>query len=669
MQFFKIKQFLTFHLKTIIIVIWAILTFIRLLLVADTGPTLGTKTTIDTSWIISLPHAFQQGYISGRDFQFTYGPLWQFLCWLVSFGNNSKTSFDDYGLVFLLFNFAGVPFLGLLVGLIKQITWKYALFFFAFISVLQASILTMSVKYILGLIICFLLSWSLNRPTNKARLISAGITGFCCFVGQLIILDLGIYALASCLGILLVYSLLPFFSKRVNKPDLLSSKIYMQMFGVLLGVFVAWNLILSIIFLLTSPNYSNLFLYQILSWETLKGYTYTMGWLEWGLSLSSTVILILLIIYTVVFTAYLWWKLPTNECYFLASALLFSLLSIRGATVRSDAGHILISLIPLMILLPLLGVDWLKKGRVSLHWCFALMFLLIAVPYSSFTSFTRLMTWMEGNSSLSVKWTTLTTRQTPPTNIVSTEMIAALDPARVTLSFPWDNYIPIGLNEKFIAPILQSYAAFTPTLQEAYVDQLERYKPSLQVIYGLDESIGRLEEVQQISRVPVIFEYLYRNFEAKYPKLFDKGFLILQPRSTPITLEGDVLAFNTKVSDKEFTLSTPATCSMVRLRVKINYPVTINLGRPAHLKLSFFDNKKLVASSYIVPIEPGKDFSTYFSIMDPGQFQNIFIKGKPVQTKQWDSLTLEPVTNAFLDIGPTSVVVGKLECLQFNTFQ
>jgi len=104
----------------------------------------------------------------------------------------------------------------------------------------------------------------------------------------------------------------------------------------------------------------------------------------------------------------------------------------------------------------------------------------------------------------------------------------------------------------------------------------------------------------------------------------------------------------------------------VRLQLKINYPITINFGRPTHLKLSFFDSGKLLTQANIVPLEPGKEFSTYFSLMDADQFQNIFITGTSVQSKQWDSLTFEPIANAFLDVSPSSVVVNKLECMEFN---
>ena len=667
MMIVKLKQYTTSHLKTIIILIWITLTFIQTISITNTGPTLGVDTGLDDSWIMSLPQTFQQGYISGRDFQFTYGPLWQFLCWLVAFGNNSKTSFDDYGLILLFFHIGGVPFIGLLVGLIKQVTWKYALFFFTFLTILHVRLFFVPLKCILGILVCLLLSRVLERVSLKERLIGSGIVGFCCFLGQLLILDLGVFTLASCLGILLIYSVLPRFSKRVNKVDLLSSKSYLQMFGVLLGVFLVSNLLISFIFLLTSPNYPTLFHYQVQSWETLRGYSFTMGLLEWGLPLSNTVLFILIIIYTIALSIYLWWKLPTKESYFIACVLPFCLVSIRGGTVRSEAGHIIISLLPLIILLALLGADWLKKGQLSLHWCTAVLLLLIAFPGSNFQAFNQLMTWAEGKSSLSTKLTTLTTRQTPPSKIVTAEMIAALDPDKTTLSFPSDNYIPIGLNQKIIAPVLQTYAAFTPTLQEAYVDQLERHKSSLQVIYGMDGiATGGLEGVPAISRVPYIFEYLYRNFEAKYPKLMDRGYLILKPRSSSVSLEGESLVFENKVSSKEFKLAKPATCSIVRLQLKINYPITINFGRPTHLKLSFFDSGKLLTQANIVPLEPGKEFSTYFSLMDADQFQNIFITGTSVQSKQWDSLTFEPIANAFLDVSPSSVVVNKLECMEFN---
>jgi hypothetical protein len=113
-------------------------------------------------------------------------------------------------------------------------------------------------------------------------------------------------------------------------------------------------------------------------------------------------------------------------------------------------------------------------------------------------------------------------------------------------------------------------------------------------------------------------------------------------------------------------LNERATCSLLRLTPKINYPIFSLVGRPSQLNVKIWSHGKILQESGLFAIEPGKPFSTYISLMGQEQFYTIFSNTLPVQAKEWDSLQMLPLATAFLSISPSAVDVGKVECISFK---
>jgi len=656
--------------KTLTTLSWLVVAFLQITLNISRIPVNGKTALLDDSWAISLGASFQEGYISGRDFHFTYGPLAQFLSWLAGLGNSTGSFFDDYGLWRVSWGFSSAIILAISVTLIKQITWKYALFIYLASSLFNTYLVFMAVRPWLSILYSILFYLVLNSGETKKRLIGTGIISFLCFLGQLISDEIGIYAIVSLVSVLIFYIIMSHYFRFANKSILLPASHYWQLLGIMIGVYLLSNIFLSFIFLLSSPNYTSFFDYQKFMLETLIGYNYTMGSLSWEISASSTVLLILIVICSLLFVLQLWRKLPVAEGYLFLCLVPAALLNLKSIVVRSDLNHITRGFIPFIFFLLLLGIDWTKKGHLSMVWLTIFVTFFLVFPASNLQSFNQITQWLDGKVSFVSKLETFANQKTLASSIVDIDLIKALNPDSTLLSFPYDNYIPIGLNRKFVAPVLQSYAAFTPALQNAYNEQLDRYKSTLEVIYGLDNlAVGGLEGVQQVSRVPIIFEYLYTNFEAKYPKIYDKGYLILQPRQKPINLVVETLQFKhgqANTTSNEITLSQTANCSMVRITAKINYPFTSFIGRPTHINLTFTNGLVKILEAPMVAIVPGQEFATYFSLMNPAEFYKIFINNEKIQTQPWNVLNITPLTGAFLDISPSSIQLNKIECVKFN---
>ena len=296
---------------------------------------------------------------------------------------------------------------------------------------------------------------------------------------------------------------------------------------------------------------------------------------------------------------------------------------------------------------------------------------MITWPVASLQPFGGLNRTISGHVPLRTRLSEAHLQNTPRQQIASANVIAAIRPDADLLTFPFDNYLAIGLRQRLVAPVLQSYSAGTPRLQEAYVQQIEQRKGNLEIIYGLDGlGVDPVDQVQDITRLPRVFDEFYRNFELKTPAMLGKGFVVLKPRLQP-TADGDlrsiILPFTAVPgpnNSQTLNLATPASCSLIRLTSKLGYPITALIGRPARPGLKFSDGSTLVLDTGLISLEPGQSTATYLQLLDSTDFPKIFGSG-PVPTKRWDKLQVVIRSTGFLDVGPSSFEVNKIECLTF----
>jgi len=165
----------------------------------------------------------------------------------------------------------------------------------------------------------------------------------------------------------------------------------------------------------------------------------------------------------------------------------------------------------------------------------------------------------------------------------------------------------------------------------------------------------------------VIFEYLYRNFELQSARPSGEGYYLLQRRSTPVELQAIELAFRsdrTESADLSLSLVEPATCSLVRLGLKLSYPLTALLGRPNPVHARFLQAGNVQGESNLLALETDKDFATYVSLIEPAQFYQVF-GSEQVQAKTWDRLAVTPVSTGLFGVPPSVLEVNRVECITF----
>src|SRR5207247_11152330 len=144
------------------------------------------------------------------------------------------------------------------------------------------------------------------------------------------------------------------------------------------------------------------------------------------------------------------------------------------------------------------------------------------------------------------------------------------------LAFPYDNYISAGLRRPFFAPVLESYAASTEPRQPYYVRTLDsQRRAGLEIVYGLDKGlVPPVGGLQAITRSPIVFEYLYKNFEIVNSEEHADGHYILRPRRQPrdAAMELMRLSILQQVVDSvTLKLKAPSTCGLVHRALRIAY--------------------------------------------------------------------------------------------------
>jgi hypothetical protein len=229
--------------------------------------------------------------------------------------------------------------------------------------------------------------------------------------------------------------------------------------------------------------------------------------------------------------------------------------------------------------------------------------------------------------------------------------------------FPYDNHVGVAMGRRMVAPVLESYAAGTDSLEKYYVQALERRKPgSLEVVYGLDGA--QMGGIQAIARTPRIFEYIYHHFESTNGESYPDGRYKLHARHAS---EATVAAFSLtpthQTADRgELTLATPSTCGLLQLQVRLDYARNTVLFRPSGFEMRISDGDQQVWQGSVGPIESNREFMTYISTLPPEAFHQVFSQG-PIRSRKWNKIEYWPAAADPLGAAAEKVRIEEIQCL------
>jgi len=625
--------------KPLVITIFSLLWLVVSIMRVPDGIGKSSEIGIDTSWVLALPETLHQGSISGRDFHFTYGPLSQVLAYAGASLHAPWSAIDSLPLIMLAFYTASIVLFASILLLLDSVGWKKCIL----ICIAAAGLNLFSEPTAfrpLALMLCAVLFVRAVR-NSIGWTVAAGLA---CFAAQLLTFELGLYGVMTAVVVAPVLSIRPGLRTRV-----------WTCLGIVVGIYILANLGLSLLFALSTPDY-HFFDYQHYAIEMIQGFTFSQG-LPWSLSAGDTLGLAIVGVFGLGAALYL-----KEEGMFLPLAVC-SLIELKSATVRSDLGHITQSSSPLVFVFLLAGAVLLSRWRASkkapILWAAAFVILWFSWPWSGMYFGSDLVRAATSKSPVEK----LSMIRTATSKLLADAGGPAATPL---LAFPYQNYISIALQRLIVAPVLMSYNASTQALQEFYIASLER-EPNLEVVYGVDNVASTaIDEVQAVTRVPLIFEYLYKHFRLRDESRVGKGFYLLERDSAPPGQFDVVEVFaNVRQADRgttEVRPQSPASCNLIRLNVEMDYPIARHIGRPTPLELLFFKDGAPFLKTVLTTIKPNAPFSTYVSLIPADHFHEVF-GAQPISPTPWDSLQIAPRASDWLGVAPSSIEIQKIECL------
>lgn len=623
---------------------------------------------VDLSWELDLMSKLEQGELLGRDTAFTYGPVAQLVY------DSSKLVRPDASVInriaishWFIRIFVVILLLGCIYT-IPNLNWRSSLFIFVcfalFINVPSFA------RPFLTLQVVVLFSLTLSITDTKRRTIYCIAAGLLCFAGQLFTFDVGVFAILAVCGFLVICSLFWLFRTRIEiLPGIQFSTLFSSgaIFG---GTVLIANLLLCLFFSLTSSNYA-FFDYIYYNIEIASSYNYIMG-VPW--SLDRLLGLTILAIYLFCLIAFIreYRSISIERRYIYIGLFVLSIVQFKGAIVRSDASKILLSLTPVIFLFLLLAFDDIKGKTLIFYARTLLVILALLWPLdTAIIGLDKLVPSINKPGIFAEQIRKIRNYNLPSEAIIPEGIAGNLNDNSYLLNFPYENLFAIALERKSVTPILQPYAANSFELQKYYTDKMERSRNNTEIIYSLDGvSVFEIDQIQHITRLPHIFEYIYSNFELKYDTAFEGGHVILKPRSEATTIKTTPIEFTTSSNEDGSLVASflePTTCSALKLSVEISYPITAALGRPTTLSTRVFFKDKELIHRRIPALELDKEFSTYLYVGDPRLFYHIFTPDQPKGfAYQIDSLVIGKVEFGLFDVHPDKVSLNKLECVNFT---
>jgi len=302
-------------------------------------------------------------------------------------------------------------------------------------------------------------------------------------------------------------------------------------------------------------------------------------------------------------------------------------------------------------------------------WCVLAVGLFFFWPWTGWRAIGDSLKGIDGELPVPLALRKISSISIAPETVLPPTLLAPELRGRTTpmLPFPYENYIPVVLKRPLLAPVLQSYSAPTEALQRFYVDAIDRQRSNgLDVVYGLDSvATWPVDEVQTITRVPLVFEYLYRHFELSSTEENLDGRYVLGPRARPRDVVFQELPLTENRSDHgsgTLRLAQPTACNLIRLEMKTTYSPARLMLRPSGVELKFSRGSDLVFTGYVRPLELNREFITYISLIKPAMFYKVF-GSSLIPGKVWDAITYHPLKTDVLGTSPLKIDVNHIQCV------
>jgi hypothetical protein len=633
-----------------------------LLIILARSQTPRDPASLEGSSLVGLAAAMQQGALSGRDFQSMYGPAAQTLAWISTSVMYSRSPLDGLGLMVFAFCAASAVLMAAALFLCDRVSWQHAAVFYGLTLSLNLFQGIFDVRIVLLLLNVVFAYRVVAAERLSDRTIWAVAAGLLCCCSQLMTFDLGIYA-----AIAIVCTLLAGLA-RTRNTELLHSA------GTFVATLAASNVALVTFFKLTAAGHTLVFDYHNYAFETLRGSHNTLGVL-WQLPVTQTVALVIVSLYVLVMCVVTIWRSDSRDGALFSGLAVAAVLWVMTGFLRSDIAHIAAAFTPIVVILSFVFPrDWDMPKEAGV-WVVVAAALILAWPMSSISAPSDLMKVVRGEVAAGDTFRDLHTARRPLDETVKASLATPDKADRQGVSllpFPFDTYIAPGVRRPLFAPVLETHGVSTPYLEDYYLKALQRRRPAgLEILYGPDRSEDPLTGgVQAITRMPNVFEYIYRNFRLASEEVHADGHYVLAPVDEPSPARIDPLEFSKmqeSLGSGMVKLQSPSTCGLIRVEMELGYTRRSRFLRLGGIDVYLNDGDQRVWQGSIRALEPNQRFVTYISPLKSGDFHKVFGRER-VHGVQWDKLEYRSATVDLLGAKATRVEIFGLECLDPQKF-
>lgn len=460
------------------------------------------KSSLDFSWFSDLIERYLHGYILGRDFTFTYGPLFQFI----------------YSLPSILFN---VPSY-ISVGLAPILSFIITFFLILYISRSLTKNIYEQIAYIL--FIFLVLGLLISSNTDTVRMLIPMMYGLLFYnlllkkfqVVSIIILAIlptifGLYSYNLFITTFLIAVIL------ILKTLFLSRKNLREIRHIffILPLIILSQILLS--FLLTH----NLD-YILNSLDTLKNYRYVMN-LTWTTD-RSNILIIFPISLLFLFNFFRNSRLVSEKIRkSLAILVLVSLLELMYGLSRSDAGHFLYAIYPSIIAFYTIIFFLSLKFRVLMH--IGIIFYVL-IPYKP-----ELYNKLAPKNIIKVfqvikeKPSFISVYKLPQNYYLSKSEINDItkivkENKDKVYIYPYDSFILNSEHSTYNSFALGTYTYSNSLVEANTVRGFNEQPPSIIILQIDTKGALNLDDIFNFTRNPLLAEWIVKNYTIKnaYPK-------------------------------------------------------------------------------------------------------------------------------------------------------
>ncbi len=468
------------------------------------------RSSLDFSWVSDAIERYLHGYVAGRDYLFTYGPMFQLLYALpaIIFHIPSYTAAAISPVIIeIVFLFVLLSLVCLLTTENKEriLLFGYLLFIVGVINPDYANIMLRSSLPLLFAVLAITQFFS-DRGIIRLLVIAAlpslfGLYSYDIFLQCVFITFVfAVYAVGS--DLLALFTAKQFHSGKLIKSTSLRK-------GALLFLFLM--LFQGVISIILSGGMS----YSFYSLATISDYFYVMNtaW-EFGKSNYLFIFPILLPV--------LWLLLIRNNTYaarekkIFIALLVASLLALRAAFVRSDSGHIEMSILP-SIIGTFIFLFFLRKQMNRRLFTIALIFFALIPFRENYFAFIAGSNIKEIVHVIKNKPDFLAIYKLPSNYYYSTEDLQRF--SRIINSYkgkvfvyPYDSYLLNINHTTYNSFPLQFYDYSNVPIEKKAISEMQKNPPII-IILGIDtKGAIQLDNMPNFTRNPLFAQYVLSHY-------------------------------------------------------------------------------------------------------------------------------------------------------------